>query len=99
VLAAERLLEKPVVAAGYVTLRDDGTRWLRLAPDAPGTSKADVTWDGDARAAGLAAVEARIVEHDAAIRTGRIVAMPADPDRCGSGRCPFADLCRYEGGA
>jgi ATP-dependent helicase/DNAse subunit B len=99
VLAAERLLERPVVAAGYVTLRDDGKRWLRLAPDAPGTSKADVTWEGDARAAGLAAVEQRIRDHDAVIRSGRIVAAPTDPDRCGSGKCPFADLCRYEGGA
>lgn len=99
VLAAERLLEKPVVAAGYVTLRDGGERWLRLAANAPGRSKADVTWEGDARAAGLAAVEERIRAHDADIRSGRIVALPTDQDRCGSGKCPFADLCRYEGGA
>ena len=96
-LAAERVLGRRVVAAGYLTLRDGRERWLRLAPDAPGTSRADVTWEGDARAAALAKVEDRIVQLDRSIREGGIVALPRDPDKCGRGRCPFADVCRFEG--
>jgi hypothetical protein len=98
-LAAAKLLNREVVAAGYVTLRDGKERWLRLDAAAPGGARADVTWEGADRAARLAAVEARIREADAKIREGGIEAKPRDPDRCGRGKCPFADLCRYEGEA
>jgi hypothetical protein len=90
------LLRRQVVAAGYVTLRDGRERWLRLAAGAPG-GRGDVDWTGDERSARLAAVEARVRELDASIRDGRIEAAPRDMDRCGRGKCPFADLCRYEG--
>jgi ATP-dependent helicase/DNAse subunit B len=96
-LAAERVLGREVVAAGYVTLRDGKERWLRLAADAPGRPRADVSWVGPDRAAKLAAVEARVRELDGRIREGAIAASPRDPERCGRGKCPFADLCRYEG--
>jgi ATP-dependent helicase/DNAse subunit B len=95
-MAASSLLRRQVVAAGYVTLRDGRERWLRLAAGAPG-GRGDVDWTGDERSARFAAVEARVRELDASIRDGRIEAAPRDMDRCGRGKCPFADLCRYEG--
>jgi ATP-dependent helicase/nuclease subunit B len=98
-LAAAKLLGREVVAAGYATLRDGKERWLRLSAAAPGGARADATWEGADRAARMAAVEARIRELDAKIRDGGIEAKPRDPDRCGRGKCPFADLCRYEGDA
>jgi superfamily I DNA/RNA helicase/RecB family exonuclease len=98
-LAAAKLLNREVVAAGYVTLRDANERWLRLASGAPGGTRADVTWEGAEGAARMTAVEARIREFDAQIRAGGIELNPRDPDRCGRGKCPFADLCRYEGEA
>ncbi len=78
-------------------LRDGGERWLRLDPAAPSAGRADVTWEAERRAEGLAQVEGHVAELDARIRKGGIEARPADPERCGRGRCPFADLCRYEG--
>jgi len=96
-LAAEALTGREVIAAGYVTLRDGKERWLRLAADAPGGAKADVDWTDGRRGDGLARVEADIRRLDAAIRAGAIVAKPTDPDKCGAGKCPFADLCRFEG--
>jgi RecB family exonuclease len=96
-LAAAKLLNREVVAAGYVTLRDAKERWLRLDAAAPGGTRADVTWEGADGAARMTAALARIREFDAQIRAGGIEAKPRDPDRCGRGKCPFADLCRYEG--
>ena len=32
----------------------------------------------------------------ASLARGAVPARPSDPDRCGSGNCDFADLCRYE---
>jgi len=95
-MAAAKLLGRAVVAAGYATLRDGRERWLRLAPGAPG-GRGDVDWTGDGREAKLIAVEARIRELDASIRGGGIEASPRDMDKCGRGKCPFADLCRFEG--
>jgi ATP-dependent helicase/DNAse subunit B len=95
-MAAAKMLSREVVAAGYATLRDGRERWLRLAPNAPG-GRGDVDWTGDERAAKFAAVEARIRELDASIKGGGIEAAPRDMDKCGRGKCPFADLCRFEG--
>jgi hypothetical protein len=95
-MAAAKLLSREVVAAGYATLRDGRERWLRLAPGAPG-GRGDVDWTGDDRAAKFVAVEARIRELDASIKGGGIEAAPRDMDKCGRGKCPFADLCRFEG--
>jgi ATP-dependent helicase/DNAse subunit B len=105
VLAAQQLLGRRVVAAGLVALRDKDfrARWLRLdesapgrPPAKPGAATGDLTWTGDARDDELAAVERRVAFLDGQIRAGGIEARPTDPDRCGPGRCPFADLCRYE---
>ncbi|HLG30652.1 MAG TPA: PD-(D/E)XK nuclease family protein, partial [Candidatus Brocadiales bacterium] len=38
----------------------------------------------------------RIIKYVKEIINGNIAIKPANPDRCGSGRCDFADVCRLE---
>jgi len=100
VLAAERVFGFDVEAAGFLALRDPFFKihWLRLSETAPGSARAKgLTWTGELRSELLSTVEARVVALDASIRAGGIAAAPADDGRCGPARCPYADLCRYEG--
>ncbi len=80
------------------TLRDGKLRWLRLTPDAPRAGKADLDWADDAPAR-LEGVAAQVAALDVDIRSGDVATRPRDAERCGRGRCSFADLCRYEGGS
>jgi RecB family exonuclease len=104
VLAAQRALGLRVVAAAYLTLRDDGgpgARWLRVTDDAPVVSSSRVKppegWGVGDGSGGLAKAEEKIVELDARIRAGECDTKPEDEKRCGAGACPYADLCRYDG--
>lgn len=104
VIAARKALALRVVAAGYVTLRDEGgpgLRWLPVTADAPVRSKSrggpPAGWGVGDGEGGLSRAEVRIVELDRRIRSGACRTLPADPDRCGSGACAYADLCRFEG--
>jgi ATP-dependent helicase/nuclease subunit B len=42
------------------------------------------------------AMAARAGGAAAALARGDVTPWPADPDRCGAGKCDFADLCRFE---
>lgn len=100
-IAARRALGLRVVAVGYVTLRDGETKWLRVTADAPvrpkGRAAPPAGWgEGDGEE-GFARAEAHVVELDRRIRDGACEASPLDEDKCGAARCPFADLCRFEG--
>jgi hypothetical protein len=61
-----------------------------VAPDEPRVLDAE----------GAAAVERAVRDAAgraaAALARGLVPARPNDPDRCGSGRCDYADLCRFE---
>jgi ATP-dependent helicase/DNAse subunit B len=94
-LAVQRAQRRDVVAAGYLTLRDGRTRWVRLADDAPrgGRGKSDVDWTDDP-ASRLADVERQVVALDAAIRSGDVDVRPLDPDKCVW--CAYRDLCRVD---
>ena len=94
-IAVEDALGHEVVAAGYVTLRDGGARWLRFAPEAPRAGRADVSWMGEEGDEGMANVRQVVVALDARIRGGGVAVEPRDPKICGF--CAFGDLCRYEG--
>jgi ATP-dependent helicase/nuclease subunit B len=103
-IAARKALGLRVVATGYVTLRDEdgpGTRWLPVTEDSPVKATArsgpPEGWGLGDGEGGLSRAEVRIVDLDRKIRSGACATDPADPDRCGAGACPYADLCRYEG--
>ncbi len=89
-LAVEQRLSRRVIAAGYLTLKDSGERWLRLSPEAPG-GRYDVNWEDD-RDERMAAFQKLVVARDADIRSGRIDIAPLDRNKCAF--CDFADLCR-----
>lgn len=99
-LAVGSAYGRRVVAVGYLTLRDGRERWLAVTGGAPvdvGKTPQPRGWgEGDGSAA-LARAAGHIVELDRRIRLGGIAPEPRDPARCGPGRCPFADLCRFEG--
>ncbi|MCK6481914.1 MAG: PD-(D/E)XK nuclease family protein [Planctomycetes bacterium] len=43
------------------------------------------------------AIRALLGRAAGSLARGEIPARPFDPDRCGAGRCDFADLCRFDG--
>lgn len=96
-LALSRTTDRPVLASGYLTLRDARLRWIRLHEDAPKSSgrAADVDWSDDPEGH-LRDLERRLVRLDRLIREGHILASPLDASRCGPGSCSMAHLCRIQ---
>ncbi len=101
-LAARRFLNIVPIGAEFYSLKTIGRSGLLnkdfvekgvLPSETPRTTKMLDTPQFESL---MEDCQSRIIKYVKEIVNGNIAIKPANPDRCGTGRCDYADVCRFE---